>query len=713
MFGYILRRLMAGVPMLLGVSIVAFLLLHALPGDPARAILGQQATEENVRQFREAEGLDDPLPEQYLRFMSNALQGDLGNSHYTGKSVLKELKERRVPATIELTVFAMLIAVVVGVSLGVLASVRPRSLFDFVCLGFALIGVSMPIFWLGFLLQKGLAGELGIVPFGERLDMSSWIGFEPTTGFYLYDALFVYQNAELTLDVLHHLALPAMVLATVPMALIARLTRATMLETLSQDFIRTAKAKGLSPTPVVTRHALRNAMIPIITAIGTQFGYLLGGAVLTETIFSWPGVGTYVIEAINMQDAKPLQASVMLVAFIFIGMNLLTDISYAFIDPRMRAGKTKDEKTDGVGWAKFLACLLLALPLVALLLALFLNAIDGSESKLADIAPSPTVFWSIVGVNAFLAIGVFGWMARSGAIKGAINEGIETATDTAIHLKTSAKDFFKFILRHRPALFGLTVVGVIVFVAVFAPWIAPFDAMQGLDVTNAPADATHWMGTDSQGRDLFSRMVFGTRTTLAIAIAATCLSLILGSVIGALAGYFGGAADQFLMRAVDFMMSFPSFLLAVVVVAVLGKSIENLVWAVGIVGAPLFARQMRAEVLRVRTQEYVEAARAMGAGHGRIMMRSVVPNSVSPMIVLGTLGMGSAILDVAGLAFLGLGGDPFEPEWGLILKHGWDQSSQGTFQVGVAGAAIMVTVLGFNLLGDGLRDWLDPRSRRR
>ena len=165
------------------------------------------------------------------------------------------------------------------------------------------------------------------------------------------------------------------------------------------------------------------------------------------------------------------------------------------------------------------------------------------------------------------------------------------------------------------------------------------------------------------------------------------------------------------MRVVDFMMSFPSFLLAVVTVAVLGKDLNNLIWAVGIVGIPLYARQVRAEVLRIKALEFIEAARGLGFSKLRILFRAVIPNCLSPIIVLGTLGMGSAILDVAGLAFLGLGGDPFVPEWGLILKLGWDESSKGVFQVTIAGVAILVTVLGFNLLGDGLRDWLDPRTR--
>ncbi|MBE7492906.1 MAG: ABC transporter permease [Planctomycetes bacterium] len=276
------------------------------------------------------------------------------------------------------------------------------------------------------------------------------------------------------------------------------------------------------------------------------------------------------------------------------------------------------------------------------------------------------------------------------------------------------KDFVRFLKTHRPAQFGLALIALVMAAAVFAGVISPFGPMEA--VPNAfflKPSTTHWLGTDSQGRDLFSRLLHGARYTLLVALAATTLSLLTGSLVGALAGYFGRWVDMLLMRCVDFMMSFPSFLLACVAVAILGKSLENLIWAVGIAGAPSFARQVRAEVLRLRSLEFVEAAHSLGYSHWRILGRHILPNCLSPVIVLGTLGMGGSILSVAGLAFLGLGGDPFVPEWGLMLKLGWDQSTHGAFQVGIAGACILVTVLGFNLFGDGLRDWLDPRSRTR
>lgn len=336
----IIRRLLAAVPMLFAISIASFLLLHALPGDPTAAMLGQQASEENMAELRTELGLDRPLTTQYFEFMGDALSLDFGRSYFSNGEVSAELAQR-IPATIELALAAMIIATIVGISLGILASVKPRTVWDFLCLTFALVGVSMPIFWLGFLAQKLFAGSLSLLPFGDRYDHAAWQGFEPDTGFYIYEAFVTYGNAELGFELLHHLLLPALVLATVPMALIARMTRANMLEVLDQDYIRTARAKGLSATPVVTRHAMRNALIPVITSIGTQFGYLLGGAVLTEKIFDWPGLGTYVVEAVIRLDGKPLQASVLVIAVFFVFINLMTDLSYSVIDPRLKHGGSK------------------------------------------------------------------------------------------------------------------------------------------------------------------------------------------------------------------------------------------------------------------------------------------------------------------------------------------------------------------------------------
>ncbi|RMG16627.1 MAG: ABC transporter permease [Planctomycetota bacterium] len=271
--------------------------------------------------------------------------------------------------------------------------------------------------------------------------------------------------------------------------------------------------------------------------------------------------------------------------------------------------------------------------------------------------------------------------------------------------------WWRFLAHHRPAAAGFLLLSAVFLFAALGPFLASHGAEE-VGERFLPPSLEHPLGTDSQGYDLFARMVYGAWVTLAIAGASIALSLCLGTLAGALAGFAGGVVDLVLMRGVELAMSFPSFLLAMVTVAVLGFELRNLVLAVGLVGAPLFARQVRAEVIRVRGLEYVTAARALGLSPARVLCRHVLPNCLAPVVVLGTLGLGSAVLDVAGLNFLGLGGDPFHPpEWGLILKQGWTQ--RANLQIAVSGLAIFVTVLGCNLLGDGLRDELDPRTRRR
>ena len=352
MLSYLARRLGLSAVLLLGVVLATFLLHHALPGDPAAAVLGKQYTVEKARLLRGRLGLDDPLPVQFARYVGDVATGDLGRSHVTNEPVASELT-RVLPATIELGLTALLLATVLGVSLGVLTALRPRSWWDLAGLTVALAGVSLPIFWLGFLAlqvfgEGGLlsaATGFGGLPLGGRFDpaqyqLGEWVARTPgTTGFFLIDTLLIGRDPQVFLHVLTHLALPALVLSSVPTAVIARITRAAMGEVLLEDYVRTARAKGVAPRRVVLGHALRNAAIPIVTSIGTQLGYLLGGAVLTETIFQWPGMGRYVVDAILNLDVKPLQAAVLVIAVGFIAVNLAVDLSYAVLDPRVREGR--------------------------------------------------------------------------------------------------------------------------------------------------------------------------------------------------------------------------------------------------------------------------------------------------------------------------------------------------------------------------------------
>lgn len=318
--------------MLLGVSIVVFFMVRAIPGDPAQLLLGQQATEDQVAQVRENMGLDKPIFVQYGLFLVDAVRGDLGDSIVTGRPVTTELAER-FPATLELTAFAMIIAVLVGVPVGVISAVRQYSLLDKVTSVLALTGLSMPIFWLAMILIVIFFVNLGWLPFPGRV--STDVSIPAITGLVLVDSLLALNFAAFW-DGLLHLIMPAVALGTIPMAVITRMTRSSMLEVMNEDYVRTARAKGVVPWRVVFKHALRNAMLPTVTVIGLQVGLLMGGAVITETIFSWPGVGQIAYESIFRRDYAMIQGVVLYGATLFVLVNLLVDILYAVLDPRVR-----------------------------------------------------------------------------------------------------------------------------------------------------------------------------------------------------------------------------------------------------------------------------------------------------------------------------------------------------------------------------------------
>jgi peptide/nickel transport system permease protein len=294
-------------------------------------MLRENAPAEVAERIRENLGLNKPLYEQYAIYMSKVLRGDLGRSLVTNNPVMDDLGNR-LPATAELSFFAMLIAVAVGVPAGILSAVRRNSIIDTISMFFSLIGVSMPIFWLGLMAIFLFAVVLHWTPSGTRIGVD--VQLTRITNFYLIDAILT-GNVSALIDLLHHLILPALVLATVPMALLARMTRSSMLEALNQDYIRTAHAKGLRARVVVMRHALKNALLPVVTVVGLQVGTLLSGAILTETIFGWPGIGRWVFESIQFRDYPVVQSVTLVIALVFVIVNLIVDVSYAFIDPRI------------------------------------------------------------------------------------------------------------------------------------------------------------------------------------------------------------------------------------------------------------------------------------------------------------------------------------------------------------------------------------------
>ena len=311
---YLVRRLLLLVPVLMGVSVIVFLVLHLAPGDPAEIMLGSQATQADLTRLRTELGLDDPLYLQFGRWLGRVAHGDLGRSLWMKRPVLLEVLTR-FKATLLLTASALVISSIGGVALGILSARWPNSLLDRTSAFASLFGASMPVFWLGIVLMVIFSLTLG------------WL---PASGMFA-----PYGGGDLV-DLLKHLVLPAITLAAASVTIVARLTRAAMLEVLGQDYIRTARAKGLVEGQVIVRHALKNALVPIVTVIGVQAGYLLGGAVLTETVFAWPGVGSWLKEAIFNRDYPVLQGGILFLAVVFVVVNLLVDISYAIINPRIR-----------------------------------------------------------------------------------------------------------------------------------------------------------------------------------------------------------------------------------------------------------------------------------------------------------------------------------------------------------------------------------------
>ena len=334
MVRFLLRRLALTLPTFIALMFVTFVMIRLVPGDPIEVRRGERGiTPERLAQLRHEMGLDQPVWKQFVDYVWQILHGNFGISLVSHERVATEFFTL-FPATVELTLCAMLFAILLGIPAGVFAAVRRGSAYDQGLMGFALTGYSMPIFWWGLLLIMLVSGYWGLTPVSGRLDPIKYF-FDPITGFMLIDTLLIDQPGAFK-DAVRHLILPTIVLGTIPLAVVARMTRSSMLEVLEEDYVRTARAKGLSPMRVIGIHALRNALIPVVTTVGLQVTTLLAGAVLTETIFSWPGVGKWLIESIGRRDYPALQGGIMLISGMVIFLNLFVDALYGLINPRIR-----------------------------------------------------------------------------------------------------------------------------------------------------------------------------------------------------------------------------------------------------------------------------------------------------------------------------------------------------------------------------------------
>ncbi|HEJ9533194.1 TPA: dipeptide ABC transporter permease DppB [Proteus mirabilis] len=339
MLQFILQRLGLVIPTFIGITLLTFIFVHLIPGDPVMIMAGERGLSPERHAYLMAElGLDKPLWQQYLNYLNGIMHGDLGISLKSRIPVWDEFLPR-FKATLELGICAMIFAVSVGIPVGVLAAVKRGSIFDHTAISVSLAGYSMPIFWWGIMLIMLVSVKLDLTPVSGRLADSVFLDDSyPLTGFMLIDTLFWGEEGDF-FDALHHIILPAIVLGTIPLAVIVRMTRSAMLEVLGEDYIRTARAKGLSRARVILIHALRNAMLPVVTVIGLQVGTMLAGAILTETIFSWPGLGRWLIDALQRRDYPVVQGGVLLIATMIIFVNLLVDVLYGIVNPRIRHKK--------------------------------------------------------------------------------------------------------------------------------------------------------------------------------------------------------------------------------------------------------------------------------------------------------------------------------------------------------------------------------------
>jgi len=662
MIEYLIKRLMMVVPVILGVSLLVFFMIHFIPGDPVVIMLGESAQPADMAKLRHDLGLDKALHLQLMDFMKGLATGDLGHSLHSRKPVT-EILLSRFPATLELTIVSMLAAILIALPLGIISAIRAHSPIDSAAMFMSLLGVSIPNFWLGPMLILIVSVKLDLLPVSGRVGFESYI-------------------------------LPAITLGTALAAILTRMTRSSLLEVLRSQYITTAYAKGASPMRVVLIHALRNSLIPVVTIMGLQFGALLGGSVITETVFSWPGIGREMIQAIQSRDYPVVQGCVLIISFCYVFINLLTDILYGILDPRI-----KYETSPGA-WTDFI-------------------------KSISNLVRSFT-HWFPGNVVSVVIVLLFGFSLSSGIEVQSIFNLVNSIPNALIFLLKSllfcipfgliwlwrikAETSWRKFRRSWKSIAGLVVAVMFLFVGLFGADLASLDpSAQELTMRLQGPQSEHIFGLDHLGRDLFSRVLVGARISMTVGVIVTLVSLIIGVFIGLVSGWAGGWVDDLVMRCVDIMLAFPGILLAIAMVAVLGPDIRNVIIALCIMGWVGYARLARGQVLALRDSEYIQAARTLGAGPMRIMFRHLFPNILTPLIVQATLGIAGVIIAEAGLSFLGLGAQPPTPSWGGILNSGVDYFRAGPHMTIFPGIAIMVVVMGLNFLGDGLRDALDPK----
>ncbi|MDR0469975.1 MAG: ABC transporter permease subunit [Peptococcaceae bacterium] len=698
MIRYFFRRILQLIPVIIAVSFIVFALMDMIPGDIMSGWNLDNYSEAEIAALRADLGLDDPLLIRYGRYMFRLVQGDLGYSDVSGINVLESFLTR-LPNTLLLASCAFILGVAIAIPMGVKAARRAGTLTDNLTTAVTMIGMSMPGFWLGILL---------ILLFSYKL---RWF---PTGGF---------KAGAISL------VLPAIAAAASLVATCTRQTRSSMLEVLRSDYLRTARAKGVPERVVIRKHALGNALIPIVTSVGMALSGALAGSAVIETVFAWPGVGRLVVESVFARDVTATTGTVILTTIIYCLVQLMVDLTYAFIDPRIKAQFTSKNK------AKRRA----ANPVAKASSELQHTAsqgeiISGSDMEItgawdkgsssgideAGFAQAGSMFpaqesESLQDTASIDFVAVTNRMIAEEDMED--NEEVATNSSELITKKYRKRSQFGEVVHHllqnKGAIAGLVVIFAM-FVLFVVSLLIPFEAMVAANVSHRffPPSFTYPFGTDAMGRNLFIRVMYAARFSLPIGVGATLVATTIGVLLGTHASYYGGVVDDVIMRISDTFASVPGLITGMVIVSVLGRSLLTLIIAVGVAAVPIFIRTSRGATLSVRDNEFVEAAKAIGLSNFRIMFTQVLPNGMAPILISFSIALGNSILISASLSYLGFGIPVPNPEWGSLVAAGRDVIRTASWLTTFPGLFIMATVMGFNMLGDGLRDALDPKLKK-
>ena len=668
-----------------------------MPGTFVETLITSDMTTEDMAAMRLKYDLDRSMFYRYGKYMYKLVQGDLGMSLKFNVPVF-DTYIQRLPNTLSLSFAAALIGIVISIPIGIRAARKAGTITDTVVTGFSLIGMSMPAFWLGLLLMLLFALRLNWLPVGSNKDG------------------------------IRSLILPAICSAMSLTALCARQTRSSMLDVLNSDFLRTARSKGVPEKVVIRKHALGNALIPIVTTIGGQICMMLAGSAVVEQVFAWPGVGRMLVEGVNTRDTPVILGCTILTTILYVVVMLVVDLLYAFIDPRIKS-QFIVKKNKNAGLAPVLpdpgalnnrpvtpdALSAVSIEEPAVIETGLLTA--AAEPAAAESAALPTEYITAATVTEYdetKSADVSRFVTRQDENTVNISEIGDVAEIIRKYRKRSQMgELWHKLVHNKSSLAGIVILSFILLVALGSLFIS----YEAITSSNIPArfSPPGWQfpfGTDALGRNAFLRVIYGTRYSVIVGFGSVLFSVVFGVSLGAIAAYYGGKADNIIMRISDGLASIPGLMLGMVIMLVLGMKLHNLIIAVGIAGVTHFIRMSRASILTVKNNEFVEAARAVGFSDLRIILTQVLPNGLSPIMVQISISLGFAIMISSALSYLGFGIPPPLPEWGTLVNAGRESAITAPWLMTFPGIAIMIIVLGFNLLGDGLRDALDPKLKK-